>query len=141
MATRQVPELKPIPLAEDIEGGYQSPVVSPETQKARKEFEFAKMDEHAMPLEDLMVMLGTSQTAGLTESRARELNLKYGDNMLTEHHKTPWYVELILEMLAPFSLLLWAGAALSSMAYILERETKSHVIFLASPNLLTCSAA
>lgn len=46
--------------------------------------------------------------------------------MLTEREKTPWYVVLIMEMLAPFSLLLWAGAALSFLVYFLEGLDGGH---------------
>jgi Cation transporter/ATPase, N-terminus. len=51
-----------------------------------------------------------------------------GDNVLTEKKKTPWYIQLLHEMVGFFSLLLWAGALLSFIAYALDSSDPSNVI-------------
>ena len=67
----------------------------------------------------LLSRLETDPEKGLTDEEATKRNLLYGDNKLTEKEKTAWWIRLLLEMANPFAIMLWVGAALCIMAYIL----------------------
>lgn len=59
---------------------------------------------------------------------------------MTEKAGTPWICKLIHELTTPFSCLLWGGAALSILAYILSPADPSNLylgIVLALVNLFT----
>ena len=66
-------------------------------------------------------------TKGLTSEMAKAKNLKEGDNILSERKKSPWWIKLLKEWAAPFSLLLWAGSALCFIAYILDDSDPSNL--------------
>lgn len=57
---------------------------------------------------------------GLTKQQAAE-NLKlYGYNELTPPKTTPMWVKFLITMFTGFSLLLWIGAALCYIAYVVS---------------------
>eukprot|EP01017_Pseudomicrothorax_dubius_P019603 TRINITY_DN21534_c0_g1_i1.p1 TRINITY_DN21534_c0_g1~~TRINITY_DN21534_c0_g1_i1.p1 ORF type:complete len:111 (-),score=12.15 TRINITY_DN21534_c0_g1_i1:85-417(-) len=84
-------------------------------------------DWHSKPLEEIVARLQTDLKNGMRTQHATEMNRILGDNALSERKRTPWYVELFKEMVSMFSLLLWAGAGLSGVAYLLNEEAISHV--------------
>ena len=85
---------------------------------------------HQTPLATLLADLGTSESAGLTDAKAKE-NLKiYGLNKLKEKHTNPWYVKLLLEMVGLYCLILWAGSILSFIGYGLTPSDPSNVNLL-----------
>lgn len=75
------------------------------------------MDDHKIPLEDLLARLQSHAQNGLAHEVAVARNLELGDNKLSEKKKTPWWWRLIKEMFNWFSIMLWVGAALCIVAY------------------------
>ena len=57
------------------------------------------MDDHKIPLEELEIRLTTNFKQGLSDSVAAHKNRQFGDNKLTEKKKTPWWVNLLKEMI------------------------------------------
>ena len=83
--------------------------------------ELASMNFHKLDPEILLQQLESDEKNGLTESKAEEKLKRLGPNKLEEKKIKPWYVKLFLEMTGVFSLLLWAGAILSFIAYGIQR--------------------
>lgn len=83
---------------------------------------YRNMDEHRLELQQLAMRLKTSLVDGLTEEEATAKNLQLGDNKLTEKKKTPWWIKLVMEMLQPFSCLLWIAAFLCFGLYGFDRH-------------------
>jgi sodium/potassium-transporting ATPase subunit alpha len=64
---------------------------------------------------------------GLSKSEAADRSKKYGENKLCDVKKTAWYIKLIGEWAAPFSLFLWAGGFLCFLAYGLDKSDPSNL--------------
>ena len=56
------------------------------------------MDEHKIPLEELVYRLGTSLEAGMTTEAAFKRNAEEGDNKLPEKEKTPAWIRFLKEI-------------------------------------------
>ena len=81
----------------------------------KKEIE---LDEHKVPLEDLMTRYGLESVEdGLTDEQAKEGVAKHGKNQLTPPPTTPAWVRFLKCMFTGFSCLLWAGSILCFIAY------------------------
>lgn len=48
--------------------------------------------------------------------------LKEGKNALTDKESVPWYIVFLEEMTGFFSLLLWFGAILCFIGYIIQED-------------------
>eukprot|EP00122_Pirum_gemmata_P015596 Pgem_evm1s14583 len=76
-----------------------------------------EMDDHLISMDELCARYDTSEEDGLSNDQAAKLLEKYGENKLTPPKQKPWWVKLLLEMVTPFALVLWAAAALTIIAY------------------------
>eukprot|EP00731_Ephydatia_muelleri_P006443 Em0003g691a len=76
-----------------------------------------RMDEHTIPLEELLTRLGTNIKSGLTNGEARSRLNTRGRNALTPPKQTPEIIKFLKNMTGGFSLLFAAGAVLSLIAY------------------------
>lgn len=86
--------------------------------------ELGSMNFHKLDTETLLQQFETDEKNGLTEAKAEEKLKRIGPNRLEEKKTRPWYVKLFLEMTGVFSLLLWAGAILSFIAYGIQKGQK-----------------
>ena len=89
--------------------------------------ELSTMNYHKLDFETLFQQFESDDKSGLSEAKAEEKLKRVGPNKLNEKKTLPWYIKLILEMTGIFSLLLWAGAILSFIAYGIQksRETEN----------------
>ncbi|KAG6455378.1 hypothetical protein O3G_MSEX009183 [Manduca sexta] len=81
---------------------------------------------HVIPLSTLYEQLGTDPVRGLTRSKAKELLEYYGPNALTPTTQYGWPVVLLKSLCTGFSILIWMGALMSFIAYIIEASTKAN---------------
>lgn len=87
------------------------------------------MDEHFIPIEDLVARLDTDLANGLTSEKAAAVLSRDGPNRLSPPRQTPQIVRFLSHMFGGFSLLLWFGAFLSIIAYFLNSDPSN--IYLA----------
>ncbi|ESN95060.1 hypothetical protein HELRODRAFT_102867 [Helobdella robusta] len=85
-----------------------------DVESLKKEME---MDEHKIPLNELLERLETDVAKGLTESEAHKRYLRDGPNALTPPKGKSAFVKFLETMFGGFALLLWIGAALCFIAY------------------------
>uniref|UniRef100_A0A915JUM7 Cation-transporting P-type ATPase N-terminal domain-containing protein n=1 Tax=Romanomermis culicivorax TaxID=13658 RepID=A0A915JUM7_ROMCU len=78
------------------------------------------MDEHTMPLEELIQRLGTNPNTGLTEEQAKRIMARDGPNALTPPPKTPEWVKFCRNLFGGFAMLLWIGAILCFLSYAVD---------------------
>ena len=78
---------------------------------------FKMMDSHKISLEEFMHRHGTDDKMGLTPEEAERRLTINGPNKLSEKSGTHWSILLLREMVTPFALLLWFGAALCFVAF------------------------
>ena len=64
---------------------------------------------------------------GLTTSDANKKNLEQGDNLLSMKVSTPWWLKLLHEWTSPFAMMLWVGALLCFLAFILDNSDPSNL--------------
>jgi sodium/potassium-transporting ATPase subunit alpha len=74
-----------------------------------------------------MSRLKSDPIKGLTDADAVTRNRQQGDNKLSEKKKSPWWVRLLKEMVNPFAIMLWVGAFLCILAYVMQPEDKSNI--------------
>lgn len=86
-----------------------------------------EMDEHVIPIEELVQRLGTNLHTGLTTAQAVENIERYGPNALTPPKKTPEWVKFCKNLFYGFSMLLWVGAILCFIAYSIQKTTSDDV--------------
>lgn len=86
-----------------------------------------RLNEHTVPLESLCEVIGVDPSRGLSAAEARRKLADYGPNQLSPPRSTPEIVKFIKQLTGFFSLLLWAGSALSGLAYGLERSDPSNL--------------
>ncbi|KAM4794942.1 sodium/potassium-transporting ATPase subunit alpha-1-like [Rhinophrynus dorsalis] len=82
------------------------------------------MEDHKLSLDELRRKFGTDLTRGLTTSRAAEILARDGPNALTPPPTTPEWVKFCRQLFGGFSMLLWIGAILCFMAYIIQSATE-----------------
>eukprot|EP00731_Ephydatia_muelleri_P011696 Em0006g590a len=75
------------------------------------------MDEHLIPLEELLARLGTDAASGLSSEEAMRRLQRDGRNAITPPPQTPEIIKFAKNMLGGFSMLLWMGAILCFVAY------------------------
>ena len=93
-----------------------------EPDDLKKEVE---LDVHTITVAELAGRFGTDVRTGLTTKQAKTGNAEYGLNQLTPPAKTPEWIKFIKNLFTGFSLLLWAAAILSFMAFGME-HVSSH---------------
>ncbi|KAJ1175238.1 hypothetical protein NDU88_000529 [Pleurodeles waltl] len=79
-----------------------------------------ELEDHKLSPEELEEKYTTSQFKGLTSARAAEYLARDGPNSLTPPKGTPEIIKFLKQMVGGFSLLLWAGAILCEIAYIIQ---------------------
>lgn len=82
------------------------------------------MDEHTIPIEELIDRLGADVSRGHTSQRAQEIMERDGPNALTPPKKTPEWVKFCKQLFGGFSTLLWIGAILCYVAYSIQAGTE-----------------
>uniref|UniRef100_A0AC35U1T0 Cation_ATPase_N domain-containing protein n=1 Tax=Rhabditophanes sp. KR3021 TaxID=114890 RepID=A0AC35U1T0_9BILA len=75
------------------------------------------MDEHQIPLADLVKKYKSSLEFGLTSSKAAKILERDGLNALTPPKTTPEWVKFCKNLFGGFAMLLWIGAFLCYIAY------------------------
>ncbi|XP_076455702.1 sodium/potassium-transporting ATPase subunit alpha-3-like [Babylonia areolata] len=86
----------------------------PGLDELKKEME---MDEHRIPIEELVARLHTDLETGLTDDQAAKVLLRDGLNQLTPPPTTPAWVKFLKQLFGGFSLLLWIGSILCFIAF------------------------
>ena len=86
----------------------------------QKAGEIQKMDQHKISLEELCFRFGTNLEAGLTNEAASRRNAEEGDNKLPEKEKTPAWIKFLRQITNWFDILLWVGAILCIITYIVQ---------------------
>uniref|UniRef100_A0AC35TWP8 Cation_ATPase_N domain-containing protein n=1 Tax=Rhabditophanes sp. KR3021 TaxID=114890 RepID=A0AC35TWP8_9BILA len=85
-----------------------------------------KMDEHQIPLADLVTRYGSSTEVGLTTAKAAEVMARDGPNALTPPKTTPEWIKFCKNLFGGFALLLWVGAILCYIAFGVDYFTIEH---------------
>ena len=88
------------------------------------------LDQHRLTWPDLYQRLQVDDNTiklGLTTDEAEKRHHEQGDNTLTQTEKDPWYVKLLREFIAPFSILLEIGAILSFIAFAFTSTDPSNM--------------
>jgi sodium/potassium-transporting ATPase subunit alpha len=78
------------------------------------------MDEHKIPMEELVHRFGTSLEAGMKTEAAMRRNAEEGDNKLPEKKKTPAWIRFLKEVTNWFAIMLWIGSILCIVTYIVQ---------------------
>ena len=78
------------------------------------------LDDHRLSNTDLEQKYGTNIIQGLSSIRAAELLARDGPNALTPPKQTPEIIKFLKQMVGGFSILLWIGAALCWIAYVIQ---------------------
>ncbi|WKY03745.1 hypothetical protein Q1695_005029 [Nippostrongylus brasiliensis] len=109
-------------------------------QKDKRKLENLKkdidIDDHKIPLEELLFRLKTDKDSGLSLEEAAERLRMYGPNKLTPPYKTPAWVKLLQNLFGGFNMLLWIASAASLIGYFMEKreygeDTKLDNLYLA----------
>nr|AAB02615.1 Na,K-ATPase alpha subunit [Caenorhabditis elegans] len=85
-----------------------------------------KMDEHIVPIEELVARLGTNLETGLTRQKAQEVLAKNGPNALSPPETTPEWIKFCKNLFGGFAMLLWVGAILCYIAYSVDYFTMEY---------------
>lgn len=93
--------------------------------------EISSMDEHKIPLEELLFRYGTSVELGMTTEMAIKRNLEEGDNKLPEKEKVPAWRRFLAEITNWFAIMLWVGSILCIIIYILQPTGNLPNLYLA----------
>lgn len=81
-----------------------------------------EIDDHKIPLKELCKRYRTHPEKGLTTTIAKQILARDGPNALTPEKRTPAWIVLMKHLFQGFSILLWTGAALCFIAYVIERQ-------------------
>ncbi|XP_014681357.1 PREDICTED: sodium/potassium-transporting ATPase subunit alpha-like [Priapulus caudatus] len=82
------------------------------------------MDEHKIPMDELLARYGSSLEHGLTDEQAAVFYARDGPNALTPPKKIPEWVKFCQKLFGGFALLLWIGAILCFVAYSIQASTE-----------------
>ncbi|CAD5223282.1 unnamed protein product [Bursaphelenchus xylophilus] len=88
-----------------------------------------RMDEHQVPLEQLVARLGTDLEKGLTSFRAEEALARDGPNSLTPPKSTAEWVKFAKNLFGGFAMLLWIGSVLCYIAFAVDYFTMENPAF------------
>eukprot|EP01129_Flabellula_baltica_P001518 TRINITY_DN1145_c0_g1_i1.p1 TRINITY_DN1145_c0_g1~~TRINITY_DN1145_c0_g1_i1.p1 ORF type:complete len:1074 (+),score=311.27 TRINITY_DN1145_c0_g1_i1:19-3240(+) len=100
-----------------------------EERKASLEAEI-EMVEHRLSLGELADHMGTDLVRGLSPEERQSRLEEYGPNMLSPPKQTPEIIKFIKELTGFFSLLLWAGAILSFVGYIIDPQKDQSNLYI-----------
>ena len=89
------------------------------------------MDEHKIPIEELVYRLGTNLDTGMTTEAAFKRNAEEGDNKLPEKKKTPAWIRFLKEITNWFAIMLWVGSVLAIVTYIVQPTGNAPNLYLA----------
>uniref|UniRef100_A0A915D120 Sodium/potassium-transporting ATPase subunit alpha n=1 Tax=Ditylenchus dipsaci TaxID=166011 RepID=A0A915D120_9BILA len=78
------------------------------------------MDEHQIPLDELLARYSSNVEVGLTTAKADETFARDGPNALSPPHTTPEWIKFCKNLFGGFALLLWAGAILCYIAFAVD---------------------
>ncbi|XP_051842588.1 potassium-transporting ATPase alpha chain 2-like [Antechinus flavipes] len=78
------------------------------------------LDDHRLSIKELEEKYGTNILQGLTNMRAAQILARDGPNVLSPPKETPEIIKFLKQMIGGFSSLLWAGAVLCFIAYLIE---------------------
>uniref|UniRef100_A0A914Z0M7 Sodium/potassium-transporting ATPase subunit alpha n=1 Tax=Panagrolaimus superbus TaxID=310955 RepID=A0A914Z0M7_9BILA len=84
------------------------------------------MDEHQIPLEQLMRRYESDINKGLTTSKAAEIMTRDGPNSLSPPRTTPEWIKFCKNLFGGFAMLLWVGAILCYIAYAVDYFSMEH---------------
>ncbi|XP_055920575.1 sodium/potassium-transporting ATPase subunit alpha-like [Eupeodes corollae] len=82
-------------------------------------------DCHKISLDELCEKFETNPTEGLTHARALELLERDGPNTLNPANQTSEWKRFLQHMCGGFAIVLWIGAALCVLAYVIEGQGSS----------------
>ncbi|KAK6027340.1 e1-E2 ATPase [Ostertagia ostertagi] len=85
-----------------------------------------KMDEHTIPMEELVARYGSNLETGLTRAKAAEILARDGPNALSPPRTTPEWIKFCKNLFGGFALLLWVGAFLCYVAYSVDYFTMEY---------------
>ncbi|XP_026738175.1 sodium/potassium-transporting ATPase subunit alpha-like isoform X2 [Trichoplusia ni] len=83
-------------------------------------------ENHLISLNELYEQLQTDPKHGLSKERAQELLEYYGPNTLTPPTENGWFKVLFKSLCTGFSILIWLGALLCLVAYVIESSTRAN---------------
>ena len=93
-------------------------------EQANKEAATAEdITEHLLSMPEIAEMYSTNFQTGLSSAEAAMRLERDGPNRLTPPPVTPLWVKFALHLFGGFAMLLWAGAILSFIVYILMVKT------------------
>uniref|UniRef100_A0A1I8A3T2 Sodium/potassium-transporting ATPase subunit alpha n=1 Tax=Steinernema glaseri TaxID=37863 RepID=A0A1I8A3T2_9BILA len=79
-----------------------------------------KMDEHTIPLAELLQRHSSDVEKGLTVAQAEAVLARDGPNALSPPKKTPEWVKFCRNLFGGFAMLLWIGSILCFVAYTVD---------------------
>ncbi|XP_043532739.1 potassium-transporting ATPase alpha chain 2-like isoform X6 [Chiloscyllium plagiosum] len=82
--------------------------------------------DHKLSTKELVKKYETNLVNGLTSARAAEILARDGPNALTPPKQIPEIVKFLKQMIGGFSLLLWVGAILCWLAYVIQTGEGNH---------------
>ncbi|KAK0411734.1 hypothetical protein QR680_005814 [Steinernema hermaphroditum] len=85
-----------------------------------------RMDEHTVPMEELIRRLDSSLESGLTSTKAASVLARDGPNALSPPKTTPEWIKFAKNLFGGFALLLWVGAFLCYVAYSVDYFTMEY---------------
>ncbi|KAK0402876.1 hypothetical protein QR680_016590 [Steinernema hermaphroditum] len=86
------------------------------------------MDEHKVPMDELVQRLNSSLESGLTSTKAAEVLVRDGPNAFTPPKTTPAWIKFLKTLFGGFALLLWIGALLCFVTYAVESFTSENPV-------------
>ncbi|XP_005372048.3 potassium-transporting ATPase alpha chain 2 [Microtus ochrogaster] len=93
-----------------------------EKEELKKELD---LDDHRLSNTELEQKYGTNIIRGLSSIKATELLARDGPNALTPPKQTPEIIKFLKQMVGGFSILLWIGAILCWIAYVIQYVSDS----------------
>ncbi|TKR87079.1 hypothetical protein L596_011545 [Steinernema carpocapsae] len=84
------------------------------------------MDEHTIPMEELVRRLDSSIESGLTSTKAASVLARDGPNALSPPKATPEWIKFAKNLFGGFALLLWVGAFLCFIAFSVDYFTMEY---------------
>lgn len=95
------------------------------------------MDEHQIPFEELYVRYGVDPATGLSKAQVTEKQETQGFNQLTPPKEKSEILKLLETQTGFFNLLLWAGAILCLIGYILNKSVDNLYLCIVLSGVVT----
>eukprot|EP01095_Lingulamoeba_sp_RSL-Kostka_P006425 TRINITY_DN2011_c0_g1_i1.p1 TRINITY_DN2011_c0_g1~~TRINITY_DN2011_c0_g1_i1.p1 ORF type:complete len:1031 (-),score=418.97 TRINITY_DN2011_c0_g1_i1:329-3421(-) len=97
------------------------------TQEIKQKGKGLDMDEHSITLDELFTRFETSREEGLSDAKYKEVLARDGPNKLQPPPQTPNLIKFLEHLLGGFALLLWVGAFLCFIGYMLNSADQSNL--------------